>query len=225
MYVRDLIDTSTMQWDRKIFFWLVCSQDSDGNTCNASIENFRAWHLELHLLRTSELDTLNWTENTTNVFTVKSAYRVVLRMKERSRIEHSTAGQYRHHWKKIWTLNVPPKVRNFLRHACSNILPTRENLSRLKVSVEPHCEFCCQLSESVGHLLWECPFARNVWAMCWGKLQKCSNEAREFFNLFKLLVEKLPQLELEAGQWCLGQYGKQGMNSTLTESNSIQKSS
>uniref|UniRef100_A0A7N2LPR1 Uncharacterized protein n=1 Tax=Quercus lobata TaxID=97700 RepID=A0A7N2LPR1_QUELO len=113
--------------------------------------------LAIHILRTLEHDTLNWTENTNNVFTVKSAYRVVLRMKERSRIEHSTTG--------------------------------------------------------------------NVWAMCWGKLQKCSNGAREFFNLFKLLVEKLPQLELEAGQWCLGQYGTQGINSTLTESNSIQKSS
>lgn len=182
--------------------------------------------LAIHLSRTLDYDTLNWTENTNNVFIVKSAYGVVLRMKERSRIEHSTTGQDRHHWKKIWTLNVPPKVRNFLWHACFNIiLPTRENLSRRKVSVKPHCEFCCQSSESVGHLLWECPFARNVWAMCRGKLQKCSNEAHEFFNLIKLLVKKLPQLELEAGQWCLGQYRMQGINSTLTESNSIQKSS
>ena len=116
MYVRDLIDSSTMQWGRKKILWLVCSQDSNGNT----------------LLRTLEHDTLNWTENTNNVFTVKSAYREVLRMKERSRIEHSTAGQDRHHWKKIWTLNVPPKFRNFLWRACSNILPTRENLSQLK---------------------------------------------------------------------------------------------
>ena len=48
-------------------------------------------------------------------------------------------------------------------------------------------------------------------------LQKCSNEACEFFHLFQLLVEKLPQLELIQWVWCLGQYGTQGINSTLTD--------
>lgn len=155
MYVRDLIDTSTMQWDRENFFDLFAHRT-------------RMEILAIHLSRTLDYDTLNWTENTNNVFNVKSAYRVVLRMKERSRIEHSTTGQDRHHWKKIWTLNVPPKVRNFLWHACFNIiLPTRENLSRRKVSVKPHCEFCCQSSESVGLLLWECPLPETC-GLCVG---------------------------------------------------------
>lgn len=75
MYVRDLIDTSTMQWDREIFFDLFAHRT-------------RMEILAIHLSRTLDYDTLNWTENTNNVFIVKSAYGVVLRMKERSRIEH-----------------------------------------------------------------------------------------------------------------------------------------
>ena len=37
---------------------------------------------------------------------------------------------------------------------------------------------------TVAHLLWECPFARNVCALCRGKLQKCPNEAQDIFMLF-----------------------------------------
>ena len=59
------------------------------------------------------------------------------------------------------------------------------------------CELCCNSPESIGHLLRECPFARNVWALCRGKIQKCLNYAGEFFHLFRMLEEKLPQLELE----------------------------
>ena len=46
---------------------------------------------------------------------------------------------------------------------------------------------------SVGRISWECPLARNVWAICQGKIQKCPNDAREFFALFWMLVDRLPQ--------------------------------
>ena len=136
-------------------------------------------------------------ENSANIFTVKTAYQVALRLKERSQIEHSRAISDRAIWKNIWALKVPPKVRMFVWRACYNILPTRENLHRRKVMVDPQCEICCQKSESVGHILWECPLARNVWAICRGKIQKCPNDARELFALFRMLVDRLPQLELD----------------------------
>ena len=46
---------------------------------------------------------------------------------------------------------------------------------------------------SVGRISWECPLARNVWAICQGKIQKCPNDAGEFFALFWMLVDRLPQ--------------------------------
>ena len=53
------------------------------------------------------------------------------------------------------------------------------------------------LSETAEHVLWTCSFARNEWALCRGKLQKCSNAATDFFSLFRLLVDKLECEELE----------------------------
>ena len=58
--------------------------------------------------------------------------------------------------------------------------------------VDPWCEICCQKPESVGHLLWECPLARNIRALCQGKIHKCPNDVMEFFALFRMLVDWLP---------------------------------
>lgn len=45
--------------------------------------------------------------------------------------------------------------------------------------------------------MWECPLARNVWALCRGGIQKCTNSNCDFFLLFQALVEKLLVGELE----------------------------
>ena len=40
-------------------------------------------------------------------------------------------------------------------------------------------------------MLWECPCSRNVWALCCGKIQKCSDAVSDFFSLFRILVDRL----------------------------------
>lgn len=142
---------------------------------------------------------MEWKESRNRIFPVKSAYKVALRLRENTQAEHSRAGLNRPIWKKIWKLNIPPKVRNFLWRAGSNILPTRENLRRHRVQVEPWCELCCQCRETVAHVLWECPLARNVWALCQGKVQKCPNTVQDFFSLFTMLVDRFSRQEIE--QW------------------------
>ena len=63
--------------------------------------------------------------------------------------------------------------------------------------MDERCELCCQQLETCAHLLWECPFARNVWAMVRGRVQKCSNEVQDFFHLFQMLGRKLTKEEME----------------------------
>ena len=92
------------------------------------------------------------------------------------------------------------KVRTFIWWPCSNILPTRDNLHRKKLRVDPRCEPCCRHHESTGHLLWECPFAKNVWALCSGRVQKCSNLAQDFFLLFGMMVRRQPQIGKDGPQ-------------------------
>ena len=188
MYVNELIDRATMQWDREKIFDLFAYRT-------------RMDILSIPLGNNSARDVLVWKENKSQTFTVKSAYQVACKLKEATRVEHSTAASDRHIRSRMWKLNIPLKVWTFVWQECSNILPTRDNLHQKKLRVNPRCELCCQHHESTGHLLWECPFARNVWALCSGKIQKCSNEAQDFFLLFRTMVRRLPQAKLE--KWAM----------------------
>ena len=88
-------------------------------------------------------------------------------------------------------------MRNFLWRACSNILPTRDNLHGRKLQVEPRCAIYHQPRETVCHTLWECPLARNVWALVKGKIQKSVDHASDFLELTRSMLERLPKEEME----------------------------
>ena len=59
------------------------------------------------------------------------------------------------------------------------------------------CTICQQHEETVAHILWECPLARNVWSMIPGQLQKCNSEATNYYILARQLEEKLTKKDLE----------------------------
>lgn len=63
--------------------------------------------------------------------------------------------------------------------------------------MEAVCEICCQAPKRVTHVLWECPFTCNVWSLLKGTTQKFSNQAEDFFLLFKMMNQKLNATELE----------------------------
>ena len=50
---------------------------------------------------------------------------------------------------------------------------------------------------TTGHILWECPLARNVWALVRGKVQKTSSWMPSFFLLTRQMMERLSGNEFE----------------------------
>ena len=147
--VSELIDENSRQWNREKPFDLFA--------CHIRMEI-----MAIPLAQVTGRDKLNWKENKGKVFSFKSAYQVALRLKQQNCVEHSIATRDRPIWNKIWSLKVPPEVKNILWHACFNILPTQDNLHRRKLHMEPGCGFYCQNSETAEHVLWTCPFAMNV---------------------------------------------------------------
>ena len=149
LLVEDLIHDATGQWDRDKVFDLFAHKT-------------RMEILQMPLSR------LVWKENRSQSFFVKTAYQVALRMGQQQRVEHSGLIAERKIWRKLWTLNVPPKVRIFVWRACSNVLPTWDNLYRRKINIDPRCEFCCQ------HLGVRCPLTLGMsfCTKCMGPLQR-----------------------------------------------------
>ena len=85
----------------------------------------------------------------------------------------------------------------FVQRACSYILLTKANLFQKTVQVDPICTICGQIEETIGHILWECPFAHNIQALVRGKIQKTNFLAMNFFLLMKPMIKRLSSKEFE----------------------------
>uniref|UniRef100_A0A2N9GNM8 Reverse transcriptase domain-containing protein n=1 Tax=Fagus sylvatica TaxID=28930 RepID=A0A2N9GNM8_FAGSY len=97
---------------------------------------------------------------------------------------------------------IPPKSKHFLWRACLNVLPTRANLTRRGLTIAESCAMCPYQSETVTHILWACPLARNVWSLLPGKVQKLANtEDKDFFDISSLVASILTRSEFE--QWTM----------------------
>ena len=116
-------------------------------------------------------------------------------------VEHFEVHEDKRIWNGLWNLSIPPKVWKFVWWANLDILPTRANLARRRVPIDPKCAVCGSSDETAFHILWQCPLAHNVWALVRGKLQKCDSSARTFFCLAQTLKDKLSWKELET--WAL----------------------
>jgi ribonuclease HI len=100
-------------------------------------------------------------------------------------------------WKNIWGLRIPNSIKMFLWQACQNILPTKDNLSKRGMDLDPMCMFCNSEQETVLHILWECPSAMDVWGSTGSNMQKCSNTGTTFSALMEYMFNNCSIAEVE----------------------------
>jgi hypothetical protein len=151
------------------------------------------WHHE-----EGQLSRPLWSETKTGVFSVKSAYEMLERERIRSITgECSYSAQLRWLWRKIWKLAIPGKIKHFLWRAYHETLPTNHQLHRRKIRSSSLCSICDQKEETTYHAIWQCPLARNTWALIHGRLQKLSNQDGEFSRFLQWIFKALPKEEVE----------------------------
>ena len=68
-------------------------------------------------------------------------------------------------YQKIWKQQTSPKVHHFLWRCISDALPTAATMKRRHISKEGRCMRCSMENETANHILFQCPYARLVWAM------------------------------------------------------------
>lgn len=147
--VAKLIDKDTWQWVKiKVYEFFAPRTRSD--------------ILAIPLCYNRPKDKLIWKENNKHEFSMKTTYHVALRLCMQVDIDNLRAQKDGKWWKMTQVINVPSKVKTYIWRVCSNILPTQVNLQRRKIQVDQSYKQCCQQAETCAHLLWECPFARNV---------------------------------------------------------------
>ncbi|KAG2263501.1 hypothetical protein Bca52824_070580 [Brassica carinata] len=65
--------------------------------------------------------------------------------------------------RNIWSLNILPKIKQFLWRVVSGALPTYTKLCTRGINIDPTCQRCCQDEETINHVLFTCPHATAMW--------------------------------------------------------------
>nr|XP_023875073.1 uncharacterized protein LOC111987580 [Quercus suber] len=165
------LDQNTRTWNEELIDGLFVEEDAE-------------LIKRIPLSRAANEDSLYWPYSTSGQYTSKSGY---MFLKQESEMEASQQAPLIHDkqlWKKIWQLQVPPKIKNFLWRACRNVLPTKQALLKRKVIADPICERCCSAVEESVHAVWSCPELVEVWDV--GN-EWCFKSELEFTDMKELL--------------------------------------
>jgi hypothetical protein len=90
----------------------------------------------------------------------------------------------------IWGMKAPNPVKVFIWRACQNILPTKDNLQKKGISLDPLCLFCKTEVETTKHILWDCPLAADVWGACGRIIQKSYVAGYSFAEVMEVLFDR-----------------------------------
>ena len=148
----------------------------------------RAIIQSLPLSVTDQADLQIWWGTKNGIFSVRSAYHICKERELEQGVGGSSGGQKSSFWKSIWQLQIPNTEKLFLWRACSEILPTRDNLCKRRVLSDPSCPICEREPETTMHALWQCPSARDVWSAGGKLFQKSSFDEPKFSHVVKRML-------------------------------------
>jgi hypothetical protein len=107
-------------------------------------------------------DTWAWGLEKNGNFTVRSAYKALITKHCQDASASSSLGNVKNCWKKLWGLEVPPKVKNFWWRVVHKYIPCRAVLRDRHMEHIACCESCGE-EETIEHTLFRCPWTQIFW--------------------------------------------------------------
>ncbi|KAL0405669.1 UNVERIFIED_CONTAM: hypothetical protein Slati_3880800, partial [Sesamum latifolium] len=169
------IKTPANEWNEPLILAEFCSEDAE---CILGIK-----------LRGAEVsDEVIWHFEKKGNFSVKSAYRLAVELKD-----EGNASMHTGKWNFIWHSKAARKVVLFSWRSAHDVLPTSQRLLQRGVTISEGCGSCLADHEDVMHVLFFCSFARLVWAISglpWGVLQTASASVEQWFSRVNYDLER-----------------------------------
>lgn len=109
-----------------------------------------------------------WRKERYGQYSVKSAYIFMQESKPQSNLFGNSD-----FWKRMWNLQIPPKIKTFMWRAITGCLPTKDALRVKHVNVTVECPLCNYADESVAHVFLKCSFA----SLCWNAMGFDTNDS------------------------------------------------
>ena len=110
---------------------------------------------------------------------MKSGYRFLQENAENSRAPTQDSA----FWEKVWSLEVPSKVKKNFGCACKEALPTRKNLQRRKITPNGLCDLCKAGDKDCSHALFLCSDVQVIWSSEWSWISSMQGSSvKEIFS-------------------------------------------
>lgn len=111
-------------------------------------------------------------------FSVKKAYwfgSYLYHLSEDHAIISKQNQQIQHFWKQIWKPDILPRISTWIWQASYNKLPTADNLFKRSLTTANLGTYCGRDSETLHHILYQCPFAKEVQNFLHMNTEPCGN--------------------------------------------------
>lgn len=106
-----------------------------------------------------------WAYSRNGAYTVKSGYGVIVQTNTEQEGPVSVIERHCNVLKTcIWKIPTLPKIRMFLWRALSGALAVADCLVTRGILLDTTCKLCRGNSESINHVLFQCPVAQEIWS-------------------------------------------------------------
>nr|POE63869.1 putative ribonuclease h protein [Quercus suber] len=143
-------------------------------------------------------DKLVWPHTANGVYSIKSGYNFLAKEKLSPSLALSHQDDGRSIWKKLWSLSMPNKIKNFLWRVSTEVILVKKNLVACKVLAEDVCDHCHVATEDVHHALWDCQELSAMWEADSMWLFRRTKKFSNFFELVSHVLEEKINLDLFA---------------------------
>ena len=153
--------------------------------------------LNIPLSRTLVEDKIIWPFTPSGKYMVNSGSKFLAKLN--SMVDFAGISQQQNEvWKRIWGLNVPSKVWNFMWRVCKEAILVKHNLLKRKILNEDRCEQCRVESETAAHALWNCSTLDEIWDSTTGFEDRSQLGASNITELINIMHEKRKNVDLMA---------------------------
>ncbi|KAA3465096.1 reverse transcriptase [Gossypium australe] len=147
--VAELIDQSSRKWKHEVL--------------ESTFPNFIVQKIQhIPLAKEPNDDVMAWSGEPLGEFTVRSAYKL-LQHTEWDPTAYALQTVYKNFYKKLWSLNLPSKIKITTWKISWNYLPTRVNMHHRRLLNTQICPSCGRGAEDLSHLYRECLVSLEIW--------------------------------------------------------------
>lgn len=119
----------------------------------------------LHISRNPTADGYCWNLSTSVKYSVKSGYSLARTKKDSDFTFQNQLPSLNPLKEQIWKIKTGKKLCHFLWQCVSGAVAVNESLSKRHIGNDPSCPRCGEPKETINHMMFTCPPARQCWAL------------------------------------------------------------